>query len=383
MVLVKTVFWVSVATLGYTWVGYWLVLRVLAAFRRGVLTPRPGEGVTPDVTVIVTAYDEGPVIAERIRNLLEQDYPRDRLEILIGSDGSTDETPAVVRGFEGNGVRLLHFEENRGRADVHNDTVKAARGEIVVFTDADTTFELDFVRRIVAPFADARVGAAVGRLVYRTGRDPLAQAEGVYWRYELALKDLENRLGIVNNGTGACMAIRRGLFGPLTPVDDVDTATVVDIILAGYRVEYVATAVAYDIPPRTAAGEWRMRVRGTSKTVSSLLRRGGPGVWLRHPVLLWSTLSHRGLRWVSAVPLLGALATSAMLMGEGGVYGLAFWLQAGFYALATIGAAGNAAGVAVQGGAHVFGFCVATAGMTVGVFKALRGRAPTAYKTTD
>ncbi|HHL40760.1 MAG TPA: glycosyltransferase family 2 protein [Deltaproteobacteria bacterium] len=377
------VFSFSLLTLAYTWFGYYGILTLLSGFGRKRSVPTGDDTFTPSVSILVSAYNEEDVIAKRIENLLALDYPADRLEILIGSDGSTDGTVEAARTFEGRGVKVVAFEENRGRADVHNDLVAMAEGEILVFTDADTEFEPEFVKKIVRPFSDPKVGAAVGRLSYRVEGGAIARNEGLYWRYELRLKELENRLGLVNNGTGACMAFRKELFTPLRPVDDIDTASVIDIILEGYKVVYVEDALAYDIPPHSARSEYKARVRGTSKTVASVFGRVGMLEWFKHPVVTWSLFSHRFLRYMTPYFMVIAFLSNASLLGEGLLYKSLFMLQAAFYLFVLVGWVADRAHRYVPLASSLYSFCVAMSGMMVGVAKAVAGRVTVTYKTED
>jgi len=303
--------------------------------------------------------------------------------LIRASDGSTDGTVAIAKTFEPEGVRVVAYGENRGRAAMHNETVPVAAGEIVVFTDADTAFDAAFVAEIVRPFADPVVGAAIGRLCYRGQDRVVGRAEEFYWSEELRIKDLEDRLGILNNGTGACMALRKGLFRPLRGVDDVDTGTVMDLLFSGFRVAYVPSAVAYDTPPQTAAGEFRMRVRGTSKTVASVFGRVPFAAWLRRPVLTWSIASHRGLRYGTPFLMILALGTNVLLAFDRAAYSIVLAGHLLFYALAFLGWIASLSQTTLPVASLAYSFNVAAAGMMVGVVRAVVGRAPSSYRPAE
>lgn len=360
-----------------------LLLRVLALPTHNKNKVTYGLAYYPNVTVMVASYNEEEVIEKRIRNLLELSYPKDKLEILIGSDGSNDKTVEIAKRFEQQGVVVLDFKENRGRADVHNDLIRVSRGSISVFTDADTLFDISFLENIVKPFSNPKIGVVVGRMSYNIASGAIPENEGYYWKYELKIKELENELGILNNGCGACMAIRKELFKPLSPVDDVDTATVIDIILQGYKVVYAASALACDIPPHSAKSELKMRIRGTSKTLSSIGRRTTLFGWCKHPVLIWSLFSHRLLRYFTAYFMLMAFVSNALIIHKGVYYQMLCSMQVLFYFSAAMGLIGDRVKIKIPIASSTFSFCVAMAGMMIGVAKAVTGRVTVTYETDD
>ncbi len=379
----EIIFILSFVLLVYTWIGYYGVLGLLAKCFPGKELNYADREHKPPVSILISAYNETDVIEERIRNLLALRYPKENLEILIGSDGSTDETVEVVKKYSDRGVTVVDFKENRGRADVHNDLIEMAKGRILVFTDADTEFDPLFVENIVKPFVNPEIGATVGRFSYRIKGGTIAEHEGIYWKYELRIKELENKLGILNNGIGACMAFRKELFKPLAPVDDIDTATVIDIIMQGYKIFYATDALAYDIPPHSAKSEFKMRIRGTSKTLSSVRRRTNIWGWLKNPVLTWSLTSHRLLRYASPYFMVMLLLSNFMILSDGTFYQFTFIAQVAFYLFAVIGWIGNSVKKDISVASSVFSFCVAMSGMMIGVAKALTGNVTVMYKTDD
>jgi len=338
----------------------------------------------PMVTVVVPAYNEERAIEHRIQNLLELNYPEEKMERLIGSDGSTDTTVSKAKQFTGRGIKVVEFEKNRGRADVHNALVQIACGEIVVFTDADTRFEKDFVKEITRPFAVPAVGCVVGRLIYQAKNTTISEAEAVYYnRWELWLKEAESRVGVLANGTGACMAIRKQLFRPLTPVDDVDTATVIDVIRQGYTVVFAQDAIAYDVPPKSVAGELRYRVRATAKTIRSLMGRMGFKLWLTRPAIAWSVFSHRGTRYLTPFLMLAMLIANLFLLHDGLIYQLLFGMQLAFYGLAVTGWIGESTQRKIPIASLSFGFGVAMLGILLGVSRVITNRVPSTYAMDD
>ncbi|MEW6221006.1 MAG: glycosyltransferase family 2 protein [Thermodesulfobacteriota bacterium] len=379
-------FWMTAGILVYTYVGYpgllWLVAR-LACRSAAPARSRRGQEDLPGVTVVVAALNEERVIGERIKNLLAQDYPQDRLEIVIASDGSTDRTCEVAREVGGPAVRVFDFSKRQGKARVHNEVVPQASHSVVVFTDADTEFDPACVRHLASALADPAVGCVVGNLVYRSRETAVAQAEGAYWRYEKALRRSESRLGLLATATGAVMAVRAECWRDLTPIDDSDFTTPLDVMLQGRRVVQVEEALAYDIPPATARGELRARMRQTSKNLVGTLRRWGVRGWLEHPLASWGLVSHKLLRWCTAFFLVTLLALNLTLVQEGTIFRLFLTAQGLFYLAALAGFVGDGRQLRLPLASPIFSFVLASIGMGIGVIKGCAGRAPATFSTVD
>ena len=381
-ILVKYLFWLTIFLIAYTYLGYYLVLRVLTMFTRKGETSYD-QSFVPEVSIIVAAYNEGDVIGRRIENLLQMDYPREKMEIIVASDGSTDKTAEKANEYTKHGVVVFDFKKNRGKAETHNDSIILAKNDIVVLTDADSLFENNFVRKVVLPFSMPEVGCVVGNLLYMSSETNISETETYYYNnLEYKIKDMEDRLGILANGTGACMAIRKSLFVSMTSADDTDTYTVLDLALKGYKIIFAKDAIAYDIPPKSAKSEFKCRVRATSKTIVSITRSIGLRL-VKNPVLFWNVTSHRLLRYLTPYFLLLTLVTNCLIAGTGTVYKLSLAGQALFYLLALMGWAGESMGKRLPLVSKIFSFCVVMLGMFVGVTKGLMGKYPYSHKTDD
>lgn len=331
----ETIFWVSTALVLYVYAGYpaliWMASRM---FGRPPLPMSSND--SPMVSVIIAAHNEEDVIHARVANLLALDYPADRLEILIASDGSTDHTCDIVRSFRSSAIRLMDFARNRGKAAVLNDAFAAARGEIVVLSDANTMMDPEAVSRLVRWFADPKVGVVCGRLVLvdaRTGTN----ADGLYWRYETFLKNCEARLGALLGANGAIYAIRRSLYPRLSHRIAVDDFVVPLLarIQSGLRIEYDASAVAYEETPPEIRSEFARRSRIGAGGFQSLSL-----LWpLLNPLRGWIALafvSHKLLRWICPFFLMGALAGSVALSASD-LYRWALLAQVALYCVAAAG----------------------------------------------
>jgi len=368
---VELIFWLSVALLAYAHVGYPALVAARARLR-----PRPPRrGGQPMVSVVIVAHDEATRIGARIQNLLALDYPADRLELVVASDGSSDGTPECARAWEPDGVTVVAFETRRGKPAVLNDVVPKARGEIVVMADARQTFDPRAIRELVAPFADAGVGAVSGELILTAGGDATRVGEGVsvYWRYEKFIRRHESLADSTVGATGAIYAIRRALFVPIPPDTILDDVLIpMTIARRGYRVVFEAAARAYDRPAATASEEFRRKVRTIAGTFQLFAR----GRWLlspRHNRLWLQTVSHKGLRLLSPL-LLAAIAASNVLLLAEPLYRLSLGAQVVFYVAALLGWLTRDARTRIPFMSVPYVFCLLNWATTVAFVRFLTGR---------
>lgn len=337
------VFWASIALLVYVYAGY-----PALAWMRARWWPRPvreGDDL-PTVTVIVVAFDEAERIGRRIENLLALDYPRERLDIVIASDGSTDGTVARARAFERDGVSVVAFASRRGKAAVLDDVIPSARGEIVVLGDARQRYEAGTVRALVRSFADPGVGAVSGELILSDapeGEEAVGAGVGLYWRYEKLIRRSESRVDSMVGATGAVYAIRRALFSPI-PGDTVldDVLIPLSIVRRGYRALFEPRARAWDRVAASAEEELTRKVRTLAGNFQLFSRER----WLLDPSRnrIWlATVSHKGLRLLGPALHALALATTVALAVEP-LYAVLLAGQVTFYAAALGGHAARRAG---------------------------------------
>lgn len=332
--MAEGVFWLCVALVAYTYAGYPVLIRAVAALRS---RPVAKADITPPVTVIVAAYNEEASIAAKLETLLAQDYPREALEILVASDGSTDRTDAIVADHAGRGVRLLHVAGRRGKTAAQNEAVKAATGEIVVFTDATTEFAPDAVRRIVRPFADPKVGCAGGELTYVSrGGSRVGRGGTSYWGYERSLKRLESAAGSLIGVSGCFYAVRKAVYRDIPPHLISDFVIALNIHEAGLRTVYEEEARCWEETLEHAGREFAMRIRVALRTYGALWEKRRLLNPLRHGLFALQLLSHKVLRYAVSLFLVGILASSLVLAREP-FYALALALQAVFYAAAAAG----------------------------------------------
>jgi cellulose synthase/poly-beta-1,6-N-acetylglucosamine synthase-like glycosyltransferase len=368
------VFWSSMAFLVYAYGGFVLLVGIVGLLLRRRVRKLP---ITPSVSLIIAAYNEEKVIAERLDNALAMDYPRDRLQILVASDGSTDRTDEIIASYASRGVLLLSLPR-QGKIRTLNAAVARATGKILVFTDANIMCRPDTVRALVANFADPRVGGVAGHTTYTL--DPTSESssygERLYWRYDTWLKKLESQTGSIVSAHGGLYAIRRVLFRPIRDgavTDDFAISTAV--VVQGYRLVFEAEALANEVAVPEAPREFRRRVR--------LMTRGLRGVFLRRRLLnprrygFYSVVlaSHKLARRLVPLSLAMLGVASLLAWSEGLVYQIAVLGQALFYGTASVGyllrrsRAGRARVLYIP-----FYYCLANAACAVAWVHALRGR---------
>jgi cellulose synthase/poly-beta-1,6-N-acetylglucosamine synthase-like glycosyltransferase len=330
------VFWACTALVVYSYLVYPVVAWALARLFGRYLPPPPvPEDDLPALSLLLAAFNEETVIADRLENALATDYPAGKFEVLVGSDGSTDRTAELVRRFADRGVRLFDFAANRGKSAVLNDLVAEAHGKVILMSDANTHVEPGAARKLVRWFRDPHVGAAVGRLVLtdpRTGRN----VDSLYWKYETFLKRCEGRLGALLGANGAIYAIRRGLYEPLPPAVLIDDFVIP--LLAkrrtGCAIVYDGEATAAEEAPPGFGCEFRRRTRIGAGAYQSLGM-----LWpLLSPASGWAAftfLSHKVLRWAGPLLLIGAFASSLLLWGDP-LYRALWRTQAGLYLTALL-----------------------------------------------
>jgi cellulose synthase/poly-beta-1,6-N-acetylglucosamine synthase-like glycosyltransferase len=339
-------FWLCAGLIVYTHAGYPLALRLLLALRRHPVQTWPGLGngerrlpkvevagskPVPSVSLIVPAYDEEEVIAAKVANALALDYPRERLQVIVASDGSADATAELARAA---GADLVLELPAAGKVAALNAAVEQATGELLAFSDANSEWAPGALRRLVEPFADPAVGYVCGQVRFLdSGGDNL---EGAYWRYEMAVREMESALGGITAGNGAIYAVRRSAYLPLAPSGSHDLSFPFELAKRGLRSLYVPRARAEEKMVPTMDGEFarkrRMMVGLWDIVVGEgmLSPRGYP------PLFAFELASHRLLRYLSPLLHLIVLAANVALLGEGWVYTVALVAQLALVAAALL-----------------------------------------------
>ena len=295
----------------YPLLGYPLLISLI-----GVLRPRPivRRPHTPGVTVLIPAYNEAACIAETIENKLRQLYPRDELQIIVVSDGSDDGTDEIARRYAAQGVQLLRCEPRRGKAAALNAAMRAAQGEIIVFSDANARFAPDAIARLVENFADPRVGYVTGSLTlqHRAGNRTGEGASG-YLRYENWLRLSESRAGSVIGVNGGIDAMRRELYTDVPDDQITDFVLPLQVLIAGYRVIYDARARSAEDANEELESEFRMRVRVALRAMRGLCYMRAVLNPFARPLAAFCVISHKLLRYLAFVFVIITFAASSVL----------------------------------------------------------------------
>lgn len=334
MELTKICFWLSIFMILYPIILYPLLVGLL-----GLIWPRPVKHSSwlPSVTVLIPAHNEAKDIAETIRNKLEQDYPRDRLEIIVISDGSTDRTEDIVREFSSHNVRLLRREKREGKAAALNEGVRYAKGEILVFSDANSLFSPDAVRRLIENFADSEIGYVTGQLVYKIQSIGTAGSGcSKYIKYENALRTLETRVGSIIGVNGGVDAIRRSLYRNIPRQLITDFVLPLHVISTKHRVVYDDRAHSTEVANSELGSEFRMRVRVALRALQGITYMRRLCNPCKYPLAAFSLISHKMIRYCGFFFLTIVFLTNLVLVSNPG-YAALFIAQVTAYVLALVG----------------------------------------------
>jgi cellulose synthase/poly-beta-1,6-N-acetylglucosamine synthase-like glycosyltransferase len=345
MNLLGLLFWLSVLLIVYVYLGYPLMLSLLAKLRR---KPAGYSSHLPTVTLLIAAYNEQDVIASKLENTLALDYPSDKLQVLVAADGSDDRTPEIVKSFEARGVELSYQPERRGKMAAINRAMPRVRHEIVLFSDANNLYNQDTLRELVKPFSDPGVGAVSGSKNMLGSGDTLTNADSLYWRYESYIKLQETRLGSCTGVSGEILAVRYNLYR--TPPDRVindDFFIALGVLRQGYRLVYMPSARSFERSSLTEKDEAVRRSRIVAGRYQAMFMSAQLLPW-RNPLLVWQIVSHKFMR--PLVPLAMIVAFLSNLLAFAfpspgkGILSLSrpydwilLLLQLSFYAFAWLG----------------------------------------------
>jgi len=330
--VLAAIFWISAGLIVYTHLGYPLVLRALVALRRRP-TLEPGTWEEPPrVSLIVAAYDEEEVIAAKVANALALDYPRDRLELIVASDGSSDATVERARAA---GADLVLDLPRGGKIAAQNAAAERASGELLAFSDANSVWAPDALRHLVEPFADPAIGYACGQVRF-TGEGG-GNLEGAYWRYEMAVREMESALAGVTAGNGAIYAVRRDAYIPLAPSGSHDLSLPFELAKRGLRSLYVPWARAEEKMVPTLEGEFARKRRMMVGLWDIVVGEGMLAPRGYSPLYAFELASHRLLRYLTPLLHLAALAANVALLGEGWVYTVTLAVQVAVIVAAILG----------------------------------------------
>ena len=324
------IFWLFVFIIFYVYIGYPLVLKIINVVGKSI---KKGETL-PYVTLFIPAYNEANVIKAKIENSLSLKYPIEKLEIVVASDGSTDGTGHIVKDFPYKRIILFESTERKGKNSIINEYIPRCNGEIIVFTDANSFFKADAIKKLVKSFNDERVGCVVGNLKYIDESTSVGKGEGIYFRYESMIKELESKLGTVVAATGSIYAIRKSLFSSLDLDVANDFAHPIQIADRGYKIVFEPEAVAFEKATSSVAEEYKRRVRIVTRGITAFIRYRKPYHMLRG---MWGFcfVSHKLFRWFIPFFLIALFLINLFLYSP--FFKVTLYSQLAFYSIAIIG----------------------------------------------
>ena len=335
ILITQTIFWISVAALFYTYIGYPLFVYVVSR-----LLPKPinRADFAPFVTVLITAYNEERDISGKLENTLQIDYPKEKLEIMVASDCSNDRTDEIVKEFAPKNVKLYRQTERLGKTMAQNAAVEKALGEIILFSDATTMYERDVLRAMLPNFADKTIGCVAGKLIYvDDSHSPVGKGAKSYWNYETFLKEVESRACSLIGASGCLYAVRKSAYKPMYAEACSDFLICTILYRQGLRSVYEPNAVCTEETNRRTDKEMRMRVRVISQTFTDLWRNRGMLNPLKSGFYAIELISHKVFRYAVPLFLLLTLFSSMFLAFSSIIFAVIFALQVIFYLLALIG----------------------------------------------
>lgn len=336
--LVAIVFWSCLGLVIYIYVGYAAGVFLLAPILRRNVSKAD---IEPSITVVISAFNEEQEIKDTVLNKLSQDYPSERLEVIVVSDGSTDRTDDIVRGLvarSGGRLRLLCQEPRQGKTQALNMALHHTSADIVVFADANSIYAPNALRSLVRSFADPSVGYVTGQMIYTNPTDAgIGEGSGMYMSYENVLRTLETRLGSIVGVDGGIDAIRRKLYAPMRPDQLPDFLLPLSVVEQGKRVVYEPDAVVYEPALASATDEFQMRVRVSLRALWALYDKRNLLNPFRYPLFAWQLISHKVLRYGAFLPLLGLVVFNVLAVGQHPFYVGFLVLQLVAYAFAVLG----------------------------------------------
>ncbi len=331
----EILFWLALIVLLYTYLGYPALVFLLGRGRKFEIG---NENYQPAVSLLICAYNEENCIREKVENALNLKYPQELLEIVMVSDGSTDKTDDIIRGFEDPRLKFYSYQQRGGKAKALNLGIQKVKGDIIVFTDANVIFEPDAIKRLASNFADNNVGCVVGNVKLRSP-DGNISGEGIYSRYEKAVHRAEGNFATMITVDGAMYAMRKEFVHPI-PEDSLtdDWYLATGALECHNRIVFEEAAVGYEDAASSVSGEFKRKVRMAAGGYQTAFRRArlffDP---VNFPKVSFMFLSHKLLRWNAMSFMILLLLANSALVGESEWFYLIFLLQAGFYCLSVLG----------------------------------------------
>ncbi len=367
----QIVFFISLTALVYTYLGYPLLVYVVSLIRPMKVQRAPLE---PNVTIIITAYNEEKDIGGKLENTLQIDYPPKKLEILVASDGSTDKTDEIVKEFGKKGIKLFRQEGRVGKTSTQNKAVELATGEIILFSDATSMYQPNVLREILPSFADQTVGCVAGKLVYIDKKDTtIGQGAKSYWNYEVFLKEAESKACSLIGASGCLYAVRRAAYRPMYPEACSDFLIATILYQQGLRTVYEPNAVCLEETNIKSDKEMQMRVRVILQTINDLWHNRQMMNPFKSGFYAIELISHKLFRYAVPLFLLLILLSNSVLAFYTVYFQLALLVQIGFYLMALFAWFFERKGIRLGILAIPLYFTLANVASLIGFYKFVRG----------
>ena len=330
--LAKIIFFGAALTLFYVYVGYPVLLGLLALFSRRA---RPQPGYTPNISILIAACNEEANIRQKLKQTLDLDYPAEKMEILVLSDGSQDRTDEIVQQFGDPRVRLIRIPQRQGKTNAQNHGVRYAQGDVLVFSDATTVYHPQALRYLTANYEDEKVGAVSGRYQYfeTEQTSPTGLGTIVFWNYENNIKVQQSRISTLTGCCGCIYSVRKCAYTELASDVISDLVQPLWVIRKGYRVVFEDRALAYEQTTESTSEEFFMRVRVITRGMRGLLSVPDLLKPWQYGWIAFQLFSHKILRWLVPVFLLVLLGSNVALRHEH-YFRFLLLAQAAFYLLA-------------------------------------------------
>jgi glycosyltransferase involved in cell wall biosynthesis len=369
----ETLFYLLIVLSLYSYALYPLLLSLLSSVMKKPL--RISETFTPPLTLIISAFNEESVIGEKIENALAIEYPKNLVEILVVSDCSTDRTDAIVQSYASRGVRLLPQLVRKGKTAGLNVAVQQAKGEVVMFSDADSMYEGTTFRKVVAYLSDPSVGLVTGMTKYTVSRDAkITETSGVYTKLERFIKRHESVVGSCIGADGAIFAMRKSLYLPLREDDINDLVIPLNVIRQGHRVVLHPDLHCTETSSSDSAHEYERQIRITTRTLRALFRYADLLNPVKYSLFSWEIVSHKWLRFSVPWFMLVLFPVSVSVWGEGWIYKVGVLGQMMFYGGALLGYWRDVRGLSGKGFHLLYHFILINVSVLMGWWKFLAGQ---------
>lgn len=378
MNMIELVFLFSMTIILYTYFGYPLALYLISLIMNNKINKK---NIEPEITFLITAYNEEKHIREKIENTLNLDYPREKLEIIVASDASSDETDEIVNDYKNKGVILYRVEGRVGKTEVQNQAVKIAKGEIVIFSDADSMYDKFAITKIVRNFNDIKIGGVSGECRYiNPHKKSIGFAVKIFWFYEIIIKKIQTKINTLTGVSGCIYAIRKELYVPLPKNIISDLVEPLKIFEKGYRVVYESKAIAYEKTRESSKKEFAMRVRVISRGMYGILNMKKLLNPFKYGLFSFQLFSHKVLRWIVSFFVISLFFSNFFLLGEKN-YNIIFTIQVIFYLFAFLGMIYGFLDKKIKIFSIPLYFCIVNCASIIAFLKTIKGIKITVWET--